>query len=151
MNWTSYVNGFESYLMLERALSENSVEAYIRDVNKLVEFLKIKEYEVSPTEITLNHLEEFIMWINELGLGARSQARIISGLKAFYKYLLVEDLLDTAPTELLEGPRLERKIPDVLLSGDHAAVERWRREQSEETTKKRRPDLWEKHREGQKE
>ena len=100
--------------MLERALSENSVEAYIHDVNKLVEFLEIKAYEYSPTEISLNHLEEFIMWINELGLGARSQARIISGLKAFYKYLLVEDLMDTVPTELLEGPRLERKIPDVL-------------------------------------
>ena len=114
MNWTSYINGFKSYLMLERALSENSVEAYIHDVNKLVEFLEIKAYEYSPTEISLNHLEEFIMWINELGLGARSQARIISGLKAFYKYLLVEDLMDTVPTELLEGPRLERKIPDVL-------------------------------------
>lgn len=100
--------------MLERALSENSVEAYIHDVDKLVEFLEIKAYDFSPIEITLNHLEEFIMWINELGLGARSQARIISGLKAFYKYLLVEDLMDTVPTELLEGPRLERKIPDVL-------------------------------------
>ena len=114
MNWTSYINGFKSYLMLERALSGNSVEAYLRDVKKLVEFLEIKEYDLPPMEITLNHLEEFILWINKLGLGARSQARIISGLKAFYKYLLVEDLLDTAPTELLEGPRLDRRIPDVL-------------------------------------
>jgi len=114
MNWTSYTNGFKSYLMLERALSGNSVEAYLSDVNKLVEFLEIKEYDLPPMEITLNHLEEFILWINKLGLGARSQARIISGLKAFYKYLLVEDLLDTAPTELLEGPRLDRRIPDVL-------------------------------------
>jgi integrase/recombinase XerD len=69
---------------------------------------------LSPMEIKLNHLEEFILWINELGLGARSQARIISGLKAFYKYLLIEDLMETAPTELLEGPRLGLKIPDVL-------------------------------------
>ncbi len=114
MNWTSYINGFKSYLMLERALSGNSVEAYLHDVKKLVEFLEIKEYDLPPMEITLNHLEEFILWINKLGLGARSQARIISGLKAFYKYLLVEDLLDTAPTELLEGPRLDRRIPDVL-------------------------------------
>lgn len=114
MNWTSYINGFKSYLMLERALSGNSVEAYLHDVKKLVEFLEIKKYDLSPMEITLNHLEEFILWINKLGLGARSQARIISGLKAFYKYLLVEDLLDTAPTELLEGPRLDRRIPDVL-------------------------------------
>ena len=114
MNWTSYINGFKSYLMLERALSENSVEAYLRDVNKLIEFLAINSYDLSPLEVTLKHLEEFIMWINKLGLGARSQARIISGLKAFYKYLLVEDLMDTVPTELLEGPRLDRKIPDVL-------------------------------------
>lgn len=114
MNWTPYINGFKAYLMLERALSENSVEAYLRDVSKLVEFLEIKSYDFSPMEIKLMHLEEFIMWINELGLEARSQSRIISGLKAFYKYLLVEDLMDTAPTELLEGPRLDRKIPDVL-------------------------------------
>ncbi len=100
--------------MLERALSENSIEAYLHDINKLVEFLEIQSYELSPMEVTLKHLEEFILWINKLGLGARSQARIISGLKAFYKYLLVEDLMDTVPTELLEGPRLERKIPDVL-------------------------------------
>ncbi len=100
--------------MLERALSENSVEAYLRDVNKLVEFLEINSYDLPPMEVTLNHLEKFIFWINKLGLGARSQARIISGLKAFYKYLLVEDLMETVPTELLEGPRLERKIPDVL-------------------------------------
>ncbi len=114
MNWTSYINGFKAFLMLERALSENSIEAYLRDVRKLFEFLEIKGYELSPIEVQLKHLEEFIWWINELGLGARSQARIISGLKAFYKYLLIEDLMDAVPTELLEGPRLERKIPDVL-------------------------------------
>lgn len=101
-------------MMLERALSENSVDAYLRDVAKLVEFLELKAYELSPMEVDLKHLEEFIYWINSLGLGERSQARIISGLKAFYKYLLVEDLLDAAPTELLEGPRLGRKIPDIL-------------------------------------
>ncbi len=114
MNWTPYINGFKSYLMLERALSENSVEAYLRDVNKLVEFLEIKSYDLSPMEVKLAQLEEFILWINGLGLEARSQSRIISGLKAFYKYLLVEDLMDTVPTELLEGPRLGQKIPDVL-------------------------------------
>ena len=114
MNWSSYINGFKSYLMLERALSENSVQAYLRDVHKLVEFLEIKSYNLSPLEVRLKHLEEFIIWVNELGLGARSQARIISGLKAFYKYLLIEDLMDSVPTELLEGPRLDRKIPDVL-------------------------------------
>jgi integrase/recombinase XerD len=114
VNWTSYINGFKSYLMLERALAENSVEAYLADVNKLAEFLELQSLELSPAEVTLDQLESFIHWINGLGIGARSQARIISGLKAFYKYLLVEEVLDVAPTELLEGPRLERKLPDVL-------------------------------------
>jgi len=100
--------------MLERSLSANSVEAYIRDTSKLVDFLEIKGYNINALQLELKHLEEFILWINELGLGERTQARIISGLKAFYKYLLVEDLTDFAPTDLLEGPRLERKIPEVL-------------------------------------
>lgn len=100
--------------MLERSLSANSVEAYIRDISKLVAFLELKGYEINALQLELKHLEQFILWINELGLGERTQARIISGLKAFYKYLLVEDLTDVAPTDLLDGPRLERKIPEVL-------------------------------------
>ncbi len=114
MSWKPYINGFKSYLMLERSLSENSIEAYLRDVSKLHSFLELRELKLSPTEIQQKHLEDFIFWINGLGLGARSQARLISGLKAFYKYLLVEDIANDDPTELLEGPRLSRKIPEVL-------------------------------------
>ncbi|MFT5166282.1 MAG: integrase/recombinase XerD [Saprospiraceae bacterium] len=114
MDWNSLINGFKSYLMLERSLSPNSVDAYIRDISKFSDFLEIKGYSINAFQIELKHLEEFIFWINDMGLGERTQARIISGLKAFYKYLLVEDLLDFAPTDLLEGPRLERKIPEVL-------------------------------------
>lgn len=114
MNWKPTVKGFKSYMMLERSLSENSIAAYLRDVAKLEEFLRMKELDIAATAVTQKHLEEFILWLNELGLGARSQARLISGLKAFYKYLLVEDLTDDDPTELLEGPRLSRKIPEVL-------------------------------------
>jgi len=114
MSWQPFVNGFKSYLMLERSLSENSIEAYLRDVGKLEEFLRIKELDLSPTAVMQNHLEDFIAWLHQLGLGARSQARLISGLKAFYKYLLVEDIANDDPTELLEGPRLSRKIPEVL-------------------------------------
>ncbi len=114
MNWKPTVKGFKSYLMLERSLSENSIAAYLRDVAKLKEFLVLKELDVAPKDVTQKHLEEFILWLNELGLGARSQARLISGLKAFYKFLLVEDMTDDDPTELLEGPRLSRKIPEVL-------------------------------------
>jgi len=122
LDWKSLINGFKSYLMLERSLSANSVDAYIRDIGKLVDFLEIKGYSVNALQIELKHLEEFIFWINELGLGERTQARIISGLKAFYKYLLVEDLTDFAPTDLLEGPRLERKIPEVLSVEEVMAV-----------------------------
>jgi len=100
--------------MLERSLSENSIEAYVRDVGKFVEFLTLREYELNYKEIELSHLQEFIYYVNELGLHPRSQARVISGLKAFFKYLMVEDLLDESPAVLLEAPRLDRKIPHVL-------------------------------------
>jgi len=114
MNWKVAKNGFKSYLMLERSLSSNSIDAYLRDVDKLISYLNIQELEINPLDIQLSHLEEFIFWINKLGLEANSQARLISGLRAFYKYLLVEDLMNEDPTELLEGPRLKRKIPAVL-------------------------------------
>ena len=114
MNWSAAINGFKHYLLLERSLSANSIEAYERDIQKLASFCKEKEVPPGPLEIQSQDLEAFIFWINQLGLGARSQARLLSGIKAFYKYLLVEDLLDVDPTELLEGPRLQRKIPEVL-------------------------------------
>jgi integrase/recombinase XerD len=101
-------------MMLERSLAENTIEAYERDLKKLVEFLEIRQYELSATQVETSHLEEFIMWLNELGLGARSQARLLSALKTFYRYLLLEDVVEKDPTELLEGPRMRRKIPDVL-------------------------------------
>jgi len=116
--WKSYLNGFKAYLQLERAMSGNTIEAYLRDVGKLVQYLEIHSLEVSPENISLNLLQDFIKWINELGLDVRSQARLISGLKAFYKYLLLEDVIASDPTELLETPRLSRKIPAVLNYGE---------------------------------
>ena len=114
MDWDSAIKGFKSYLMLERSLSANSIEAYIRDVHKLVEYLQIYELNISPTDIKFNNLKDFIIWVNSLGVAERSQARIISGIRAFYKYLMMEDIIDDDPTELLEGPKIGRKIPDVL-------------------------------------
>ncbi len=114
MDWLSGINGFRNYLQLERSLSKNSIAAYTADVRKLVDFLQLKNYEIGPLELSSNHLEEFIFSLNDLGLGSTSQARIISGIKTFYRYLLAEDLLDDDPTQLLEGPRLQRKIPEVL-------------------------------------
>ncbi len=114
MDWDSAIKGFKSYLMLERSLSANSIEAYIRDVHKLVEYLQISELDISPVDIKFNDLRDFIIWINGLGVAQRSQARIISGIRAFYKYLMMEDIIDDDPTELMEGPKIGRKIPDVL-------------------------------------
>lgn len=114
MNWQANINGFKSYLLLERSLADNSIEAYLRDLHKLMEFLALREYELTAPQVQTEHLTEFIHWLNDLGLGARSQARLLSALKTFFKYLLVEDIISSDPTELLEGPRLARKIPEVL-------------------------------------
>ena len=92
MNWKIAKNGFKSYMMLERSLSANSIDAYLRDVDKLINYLEIHHPDLGPLEILPSHLVNFIFWINGLGLEANSQARLISGLRAFYKYLLVEDL-----------------------------------------------------------
>ena len=114
MDWSSTITGYKSYLILERSLSEHSIEAYIRDIKKLYEFVTLKNWDINPLQINHKHLTEFIQYINKLGLGDRTQARLLSGIRAFYKYLLVENLVDDDPTELLEGPKLKRKIPDVL-------------------------------------
>lgn len=114
MNWSPYIKGFETYLLLERSLSENSIEAYKYDVDKLYQYFVQTAQEKTPEQVKLSDLESFILYINKIGIGEFTQARIISGVKAFYKFLLMEDMIDVDPTELLEGPKLRRKIPDVL-------------------------------------
>jgi len=114
VSWLSYIKGFRSYLQLERSLSGNSVEAYEHDITKLHQFVQTFAQPVGPEKLTLNHLQDFLKWVNELGMGARSQARVLSGIKAFYKYLLIENIVSDDPTTLLEGPKLGRKLPDFL-------------------------------------
>lgn len=114
MNRRLTIHQFKSHLLLERALAGNTIEAYERDIEKLSQFLELRNYEIALEQVETIHLTEFILWLNELGLGARSQARLLSALKTFYKYLLTENLIVSDPTELLEGPRLARKIPEVL-------------------------------------
>jgi len=114
MSWDFQIKQFQNYLKLERALSENSVDAYIRDAVKLKQFVENYNVPVNPTSVTLIHLTDFIEMLVELGMSAYSQARIISGIKAFYKYLLFEGVIDNDPTMLLEAPRLGRKLPDTL-------------------------------------
>ncbi len=114
MNWSSYIKGFKAYMQLERSLSGKSVEAYLHDVVKLTQFLEFKKIEQMPEEVQLETLREFLRWITELGMTPTSQARILSGIKSFYKYLLLEDLIKVSPADLLEAPKTMRKLPDVL-------------------------------------
>jgi len=101
-------------MKLERTLSKNTVESYLRDVGKLVNYLQIEGIELSPGELTHEDFLSFLKFMNELGLELRSQSRMISGIKSFYKYLLLEDIIDNNPTELLESPKMDRRIPAVL-------------------------------------
>jgi integrase/recombinase XerD len=114
MSWKNYINGFRSYLMLERSLSENSVEAYIRDVHKLDDYLSINGIKKSPKELTSKDISSFIQWIVKFGISANSQARLLSGIKAFYKYLILEEIIDKDPTLLIEGPKKGLKLPETL-------------------------------------
>ena len=114
MNWDIHVQEYENYLKLERSLSPNSVEAYVHDVIKLKQFLEISNSGFTPLQVGLTELRNFIEYINDLGMTPFSQARIISGLKSFYKFLVYAGELDADPTTLLEAPKLGRKLPDTL-------------------------------------
>jgi integrase/recombinase XerD len=114
LTWTSAIESFRAYLLLERSLSANTIDAYLNDVRHFVRYLEIEKAEILPLSVQYTDLQKFILWTAQLGLEAGTQARMISGLRAFYKYLLVDDLIDDDPTELLESPQLSRKIPAVL-------------------------------------
>lgn len=122
LDWASAIKGFKAYLQLEKSLSAHSVEAYERDTQKLQEFIAMQYPLTGPLAVTMPQIEALIFYLSSLGMHERSQARLISGIRAFYKYLLVEDLLDQDPTELIEGPKLQRKIPDVLSFKDINAI-----------------------------
>ena len=112
--WEIHIKHFGNYLKLERSLSPNSVEAYHRDVSLLAKYMEMSHPGTSPMKVTGKQLKLFIQYINEIGMSAYSQARILSGVKAFYKYLLFEELIEKDPTMLIEGPKLGRKLPDTL-------------------------------------
>lgn len=114
MSWNIHIKGFLSYLRLEKSLSKNSIEAYERDVLKLKSFSETFTPALSPLYISQKEIRLFIKWITELGLSATSQARILSGLKAFFEYLIIEKEIKEDPMEFIEAPRIGRKLPDVL-------------------------------------
>ncbi len=114
MNSQSYLKGFAAYLKLERSLAKNSIEAYKNDVEKLFQYFEAIDKNRSLTEITLKDLREFLIWLSELGAQASTQARVISGIKSFFTYLLEEQLIVNDPSSLLETPKIARKLPDTL-------------------------------------
>ena len=116
--WEAYKNGFKAYLQLEKSLSKNSVDAYLSDVEKLTQFLQAAQRMKAPGDVSLTDLQQFVKSIAELEMTASSQARIISGLKAFYKFCLLEQVSASDPTVLLEAPRLKRALPDTLSFGE---------------------------------
>jgi integrase/recombinase XerD len=112
--WEAYKKGYKAYLRLEKSLSDHSVEAYLHDVTKLTQYLLSVNQEKNPAALTLKDLQAFVKWIGEPGMGATTQARIISGIRSFYKYLLTEQLITIDPSTLLEAPKTRRKLPDTL-------------------------------------
>jgi integrase/recombinase XerD len=112
--WEAYKKGFKAYLQLEKSLSDNSTEAYLRDIDKLTQYLLEKRITQTPSALTLKDLQQFLKWVTELGMTPSSQARIISGIRAFYKYCLLENISKTDPTTLLEAPKQKRALPDIL-------------------------------------
>ncbi len=111
-SWNRYIKDFVSYLKIEKGLAENSVQAYTDDVIKLKDFAEVQS--VLPEAISLQFLQQFILELYDLGLSARSQARIVSGIKQFFTFLVIDDIIETDPSELLELPRIGRKLPEVL-------------------------------------
>lgn len=112
--WSEYKKGYRAWLQLEKSLSAHSVLAYGRDINKLTDYLQTITNTIQPSQVTLAMLQGFVKCIHELGISASSQARIISGLRSFFTYCIIEQIILLNPTILLEAPKSQRKLPDTL-------------------------------------
>ena len=114
MNWDIYIKEFTAYLELEKSLSENSVQAYLRDTVKLKQFLEINNEIKDPSKVTSQDISALLVFIQELGMSSFSQARILSGIRAFFAYLRMENLIEINPCDTVDAPKLGRKLPDTL-------------------------------------
>jgi integrase/recombinase XerD len=114
LDWQSSLRGFKSYLKLERSLSVNTVQAYLLDVSKFQQFLLAMSEYKDPNQVNTEDIKKFLIWVNEMGMVAPTQARVLSGLKAFFKYLVLANEVKTDPSSLLESPKMTRKLPDTL-------------------------------------
>ena len=114
MDWDSSIKGFIAYLTLEKGLSANSIEAYHRDVKRLATFMFQELGIASPVTVHTHDVESFLEVLNQVEISRRSQARMLSGVRSFYQYLIIEDVLQADPTELVHGPKSEQYLPEVL-------------------------------------
>ncbi len=114
MSWDNHLKNFQTHLRLEKSLSSNSIEAYGRDLQRLRQYLELAGKSTPPAKVTPQELEGFVRWVATLGLSAPSQARMISGIKTFYKFLILENQIQKNPAADLSTPRLGRKLPFVL-------------------------------------
>jgi integrase/recombinase XerD len=114
MNWLESKKGYETFLRLEKSLSPNSVSAYVNDINKLITFVEVNYPNLTPETVKLAQLRKFVEWMNQKGISPRTQARTISGIKSYFKFLLIEEAVENDPTTLLESPRIGRKLPEIL-------------------------------------
>jgi integrase/recombinase XerD len=114
LDWSRYTTSYKAFLRIEKSLSGNSVIAYISDLDKLIAYFEIRGIDVRPEEVTYSQLKEFLVWVGELGMSPRSQSRVVSGIKSFFKYLLIEEKISVDPAALLEASKPGRKLPVVL-------------------------------------
>lgn len=114
MSWKNYIKEFRSHILFEKSLSDNTFESYQRDVKKLVSFLEMNKNNSSPSKIKTEDIREFIQWIAQMGMSAKSQARIISSLKSFFNYLVIENVIDQSPAQNIENPKIGSYLPETL-------------------------------------
>lgn len=114
LTWKESLKDFETYLRLEKSLSANSIEAYMNDVSKLEYFFKDSGRHLLPSHTTYADLKEFIIWFNKTNNNTRTQSRVLSGIRAFFKYLLIEGEIEENPAALIESPKIGLKLPEVL-------------------------------------
>ena len=112
--WKTYLKGFKAWLQLEKSLSDHSVYAYLHDVELLTRYFSLSSISKAPGDVELADLQQFVQWLSKIGLSATSQARIISGIRGFFKYCITEQLVSHDPATLLEAPKTPRHLPDTL-------------------------------------
>lgn len=114
MDWQNAIKDYTYYLQFEKAFSENTISAYIADINKLAQYLELNNINALPVNIENSHIKQFLEWAYDLGMTSKSQARVLSGIKSFFKFLVLDDIIETNPATFIDTPRIEKKLPTFL-------------------------------------